>query len=247
MIAHEYTSCPICASQSLTEIFTHKIWRIPVLQCANCTHKFASKHMIQEEDIFNSNGERANLYASIVEKIKPNTLLDVGTPADFYFLRKVHTLCPETKLLALDLYEKKHPEFISMIHAFPQDGIQLTSAFHVLEHVQNPISFVKDLCVCSQQFLIEIPNCHSLKRSRFSSYKPHTHFFNRDSMNCLMQQIVPTWKLIERKGDGNPINFSQLVVHNLDDQLNILRTFTHIVPLIRSLGSTLGLYKYLLS
>ena len=230
------TSCPICNSQNLKSCFIHQKWRIPCLRCTECTHVFSSKHVAEKEDNFTTNRQRADFYLQSIVPLNPSVVMDIGTPADFYILNSVHTKLPQTQLFALDLYEKKHPPHVTMLKDFPESPTDLTTAFHVLEHVQELKPFIQSLVQSSRHFIIEVPDCGPNRQMIRSSTKPHTHFFNATSLKRLLEPHAPDVQVAVRRGTGIPLNMTSLMAYSLPKGLSIeadSRSLTNFISRLR--------------
>jgi hypothetical protein len=220
--------CPICASDSTEFEFTHQKWGVPCNACQNCTHRFAVEHIVEEEDSFATNRLRAGFYLSAIRGMRPDSLMDIGTPRDFMWLSKTHELFPNAAKFALDLYDKPHPPFVEMLTDFPSSSVDLCTAFHVLEHIESPHEFLGSLVACAKHFIVEVPNCDSLDARLASSAKPHTHFFTEQSLRALFSAKTETptrWFTIKPGGYGEwrPSRASCLVAFALPASIKLQR------------------------
>ncbi|QBG47497.1 hypothetical protein EGM51_08880 [Verrucomicrobia bacterium S94] len=225
--------CPICASKNLDFCFTHEKWKVPCLKCGDCSHVFASEHIEETEDSFTTNQQRADFYLHYIKSLCPAVMMDIGTPADFYILKSAKSVLPEICLYALDLYEKEHPPYVTLLNNFPETPVDLTTAFHVLEHVPDPKPFIHSLISSSQHFIIEVPDCSSIEKMRRSSTKPHTHFFSADSLTRLLSSFSSNVQVAVRYGAGIPLKMSSIMAYSLPNDLTIpadSRSISNFLP-----------------
>lgn len=209
------THCPICSSASREAGIIHERWKVPLLGCPECSHVFSSRYVDEPEDSFKTNQKRANAYLRGILTNPIHSAIDVGTPRDFYWLEKIHAAKPKARLLALDLYDKAHPPHIELVHSFEGLAVDLCTAFHVLEHVQDPMSFVKSIARAGKQFIIEVPGCDTSANVIVSSGQPHMQFFNARSFLSLFQRANIGATVARRTGDDMPPGRTMLVAYRL--------------------------------
>lgn len=240
-------NCPVCLSNSNNTIRTHKKWKIPILQCSDCTHVFASQHIEEADDSFSTSKKRAQYYLDALAPLTPSTMMDIGTPADFFFLKQAHKQFPSAKKYALDLYEKVHPNFVEMLYRFPPEPIDICTVFHVLEHVRDPHPFIASIINTSKYFIIEVPNCDSPTAIRDSSCNPHTHFFNEKSFQKVFGQYANPSSFMIRTGKDMPWKKSTLVAYHLPTHCELKNQKQTAVDflLTQKLYVTLGIRKIL--
>lgn len=232
--------CPICGSTSTAFEFTHRKWGVPCNSCTSCTHRFAAEHIVEEEDSFSTNRLRAAFYLSVIREMTPSSLMDIGTPRDFMWLSRAHELFPTASAYALDLYDKPHPPFVEMLTDFPPSQVDLCTAFHVLEHVEEPHEFTRSLVGCAKHFIVEVPNCDTLDARVASSEKPHTHFFTEQSLRRLFADKGATatrWFTIKPGGYGEwrPSRASCVVAYSLPAEIELPRHQKSLRQLTRKL------------
>ena len=207
-------SCPICSSGHCPEVAQHQRWSAPIYRCGECLHGFVTdSHAEDEPDEFNTNRMRADFYASLLYPLGIRSLADVGTPRDFYFLSKYRERVPNCKCIAVDLYDKPHPDYVTLVKAVSEIRVDLCTAFHVLEHVTDARQFVSELEQNSKSFIIEVPHCESLEHIVISSGQPHIHFFSKQSFERLFADINCHTQV--RIGDDMPSDRSVLVASRL--------------------------------
>jgi SAM-dependent methyltransferase len=211
-------NCPICDCVNITTSFIHQRWNVSCLKCADCSHVFAEKAIEEHEDSFRTNQQRTDFYIPHIVSFRPLSIMDIGTPSDFYFLKSIKELLPDTRLYALDLYKKECPPFITFLNDFPNTSIDVITAFHVLEHVPDPRCFIRSILKTAEHFVIEIPNCSKSEAQFRSSKQPHIHFFTRQSLERLLSPLAPDVFITERKGAGLPLRASALMAYRLPKQ-----------------------------
>lgn len=217
-------TCPVCQGTSTSEYSTHKRWQVPCLRCNDCGHVFSSVYVNEPEDTFSTNQLRAEFYLAQLKDLHFERVLDVGTPRDFYFLKHIHQAAPAVRLYALDLYEKPHPDYIALKHSFEGIQVDLCTAFHVLEHVEEPIGFVKAITGCSRWYIIEVPECDSQEHIAVSSTAPHMHFFTLSSFRRLFTAIGENPTIYRRWGGDIPGGRSVLVATELPKRMAVAKT-----------------------
>jgi 2-polyprenyl-3-methyl-5-hydroxy-6-metoxy-1,4-benzoquinol methylase len=201
----ERSTCAICGSSQ------NKVYRafrdIPVVQCSECGFLYSSKvmgdDMIQKyyRENFGSQrhleGQRVNAATNSVVLSKLldwrglHSWLDIGTGYGFllkWLQEKFHI---ETEGVELSLQEssyardhlglKVHSTPLSQAPV-PRGHYDVVSSFEVIEHIRDPVSFVKEtaeyvrpgglLVIMTDNFGSEIVN---LLRGRFPKWIPHTH------------------------------------------------------------------------
>ena len=152
------------------------------------------------------------------------SIMDIGTPSDFFFLEGAHAQFPSAKKYALDLYHKKHPDFVEMYDDFPKFTVDICTAFHVMEHIENLHAFIGSILSKSKYFIIEVPNCNSRDAMLTSSTVPHTHFFNMESLKALLKEHEETRVKINfftRHGLEIPLKRGCLVAYSLPDHIHL--------------------------
>jgi len=207
-------TCPICSGSQCREVAKHQRWSVPIYRCADCQHGFVTElRVADEEDEFNTNRVRADFYASLLSPLRIESLADVGTPRDFYFLNKYREKVPHCSCFAVDLYEKPHPDFVTLLKSVADIRVQLCTAFHVLEHVPDAGQFVADLAKNSESFIVEVPHCEVLDHVVISSGQPHIHFFSTQSFTQLFSDLDCNIQV--RSGDDMPGGRTVLVASRL--------------------------------
>lgn len=227
--------CPICNSSENAAIFIHRKWKIPVLQCGSCTHAYSSQFIEEEDDSFETNRKRALYYLDSLSLMRPHSMMDIGTPTDFFFLKEAHNRFPNTKKYALDLYEKEHPDYVELLNCFSDVRVDICTAFHVLEHVEEPHQFIKSIINVSDNFIIEVPNCDKLQTMIPSSCNPHMHFFNIKSFKKLFGESDNEIKFMIRTGKDMIWKRSALVAYRLPNECQLENQKQTAADLFRTL------------
>lgn len=207
-------SCPICSSSHCSEVAQHQRWSAPIYRCGECLHGFVTdSHAEDEPDEFTTNRMRADFYASLLYPLGMQSLADVGTPRDFYFLSNYREQVPNCKCIAVDLYDKPHPDYVTLVKAVSEIRVDLCTAFHVLEHVPDARQFVAELEQNSKSFIIEVPHCETLDHIAVLSGQPLVHFFSAQSFALLFSEIDCHTQV--RSGNDMPNGRTVLVASRL--------------------------------
>ena len=230
-------SCPVCDQVCESSVLKHEFWGTEILSCNYCSHQFSSDFIDTTDDIFATNRIRAEHYTRIIEEIQPTSMIDVGTPSDFLLLKLVNSVLESCELYALDVYEKPSPDFIQMLSPENIKPTEICTALHVLEHVQDPETFVRLLINNSKYWIIEVPNITDINSLRTSSQKPHFHFFNISSFTKLISEASASAEIVVRFGRDMPKNRSCLIAHNLPKDIDVLHQRSRLSSLIRRLTS----------
>ncbi len=208
-------SCPVCRSKNIQPNVIHKRWGTVIVECKNCTHNFSERTINEKEDNFRTNKQRAEYYLEKIQGLDINSILDIGTPKDFFFLEGVRNNKANISAYSFDIFEKDIPPGIKRIERIGEVPVDLVTAFHVLEHVEDPIGFIVDISRSCKYFLIEVPNCDRQEFVSISSTQPHTHFFSPNSMEEVIQKSQVDCIIDIRRGTEIPPERSMIIVHNL--------------------------------
>ena len=209
------SKCPVCSSDQLSHLFNHERWNVQCFKCITCTHVFSSLYVDEKEDVITTNRLRAEFYFQTLEKIRFKSVLDIGSPGDFYFLNRFHQESKNTKLYSLDINRKNCPSHITLVHNFDEVKIELCTAFHIMEHKVNPHEFINSLLEASQYFIIEVPDCDTIDNIQTSSRMSHTHFFNIKSFYELFTGHEVNVNILRRSGNDIPPRRTALVAYSL--------------------------------
>ena len=232
--------CPVCHKVCESSILKHELWGTEILSCNYCSHLFSSDFIDTNDDIFTTNRIRAEHYARIIEEIQPTSMTDVGTPSDFLLLKLANSALESCDFYALDIYDKTSPDFVQMLSPETIKPTDICTALHVLEHVQDPETFVRLIINNSKYWIIEVPNITDINSLRISSQKPHFHFFNIGSFTTLISEISAGAEVVVRSGRDMPKNRSCLIAHNLPKDIDVLNQRSRLSSLIRRLTSKIS-------
>lgn len=191
----EVTSCPVCNYNKLTKTFVHKEWLKQCYTCDACMHSFLPDiNNVVPDNYFVTYKPRAKIYADIVSSLDINSLIEIGVPDDFFFLKCIHELRPDIKLYGYDIIKKnKVPPYVTMMRDLTPIDVDFVYATHVLEHFSNPGDLLKYIKDGDFSFIVEVPNCPSsyagmVQNSRHGTGY-HYHFFNIKSLD----QLLANW------------------------------------------------------
>lgn len=193
--------CPICLKSSQF-LINHKLLNHSIFKCDSCNYSFVdcsnfSKDTIISDQLkgkstFGKNVNR-NLYyleklQSILHSYEIKSLLEIGTPEDFGFLRNVHLKYPQIKLFSHDILKNDLPEYITFYESIShlnKNTFDLLFCIHTLEHIPTNqlIDFILICQKISKYFIFEVPHCPTLDRILESSnHTPHYSFFTKTSI-----------------------------------------------------------------
>ncbi len=203
--------CASCKSRDFTTLFTvanHKI-----LQCKNCglvrtAHFKAPTYKTYHRDAEYFESELFFRYifqkrVDIIKRFKPSPgrVLDIGAATgvmlDIYKGMGWKTFGIEPSQSAQIAQEKGHNVKRTSLEKSDIKGVfDLIIANHVLEHIENPQLFLKDvrrLMKKDSVLYIDVPNFGSWRSRRMKAFWPylltdeHVHHFTRESLTYLLQ------------------------------------------------------------
>lgn len=205
-------NCPLCKS-NVKFFLKHKTFLSNVLRCDFCQYSFEQSHMEEKYDTleqqinnsssFGKNIKRNSYYANILNKIsqniKINKILEIGTPKDFDFLKRVRKNLPNLKIYSHDIIKNVFPNYIifsSNRKDFYNKNIDITFCIHTLEHIpvhelKSFINFCKSI---SKYYIFEIPCCENYERTLKSTTQPHYSFFSEHSIKILFGNDIEVSK-----------------------------------------------------
>jgi hypothetical protein len=180
------------------EIFKCDSCNYSFVDCTNLCADIILKDQIKGSLTFGKNHSRNNYYLNrlhdIFLKYTIDSILEIGTPSDFNFLKLVHDAYPSIILFSHDIIINSLPDYITPIQSLrsiEDKKIDLLFCIHTLEHIptSNLISFISECERVSKYFIFEVPNCPTLNRVKESSMStPHYSFFTKQSLSKLFSQ-----------------------------------------------------------
>lgn len=233
--------CIICKNNIYkNKTYNHLEWNKKMIECNFCNHVFLddSLNNKQESKFFNTNTVRANRYLNFIKNLSFDSILEIGTPDDFYFLKKIYEINNKTKLYSFDIFEKKNkPNFIEIISLNKtfNDDKDITNEFinklkdknfdliyctHVMEHIPNVEKFIQILNYCNN-FIFEIPVYNNeyfknLKENKIKTTSYHYQFFNKKNIVKFLNDNNIKCKIIFSKDEKTPFNKGNVIFTNLD-------------------------------
>tara|TARA_R100001509_G_scaffold65560_1_gene36219 strand:+ start:22426 stop:23073 length:648 start_codon:yes stop_codon:yes gene_type:complete len=197
--------CPICESVT-NNILKHKLIDCDILKCSNCyftfvdcegySHEEISQHQKSHVSGFGNNLIRNDSYIKYLSKINIsiNNLLEIGTPPNYDFLKKVNKNFPKISLYSHDIIKNELPNYIEFHEnkeTLLTKDIDILFCIHTLEHIptnqlKDFVQFVKNV---SKYFVFEVPYCKTKDRIVESSTNPHYSFFTEDSITNLFGDV----------------------------------------------------------
>lgn len=214
------SECAVCGSANLRPSFIHTNWYKRCWECRRCGHiSLYDADNNALNDHFSTNKPRADFYLEKLKVLPFDSVLEIGTPKDFYFLTALHNTRSEIRKISYDIFSKPTPGFVETVKDFEKASADLLYAIHVLEHIPDAREFVRKLPRICKKFIVEVPNCpewyvRSVKRG-YGKTAYHYHFFNAKSLGILFKGIhgvieYRTSKVLNKKGDEH----GSLIIHN---------------------------------
>ena len=214
-------SCFLCGGKNATLI--HKGVRggdnINVLRCADCGHVRLSDVMEDVDSFYRNSGMRDGVTASL-EEIRRNTqddderrflftekmirgkkVLDFGCGDGGYILRAQKSAREVAGVeLETSVREALQREGIVCYDSVEEYGeVDVVTMFHVLEHIDAPISLLKDIArhlSAGGQIVVEVPNAEDALLSLygcedfadFTYWKCHIYLYTEDTLRRLAKK-----------------------------------------------------------
>ncbi len=197
--------CPLC--DTLVEkdnigCYTHKDIGVDINKCDSCNYCFVDcayyssedlyKHQSKHANRFGNNHGRSRKYLKFLEKHSKNinieSVLEIGTPKDTYFLKIINEKFGDSKkLFSHDLIQNKLPEYVEFVNELKdleRSPVDVLFCIHVLEHIppHQVKSFVEQCKAACKYYVFEVPKCENKKRVLESSTNPHYSFFTPSSL-----------------------------------------------------------------
>ena len=215
--------CPVCYSEDINKKilrhheFKNNWWH----ECNTCNHIFTCfKEVYKSDKSFTTNKERANNYINYFKKElvgKCNSIIEIGSANDFYFLKEIHKLDKNIKLFVNDSFDysndKRLPEFITFIKNLEDiKKTEICYMSHSLEHIPDIDNFLNILSNKIKTFLIEIPisvNTEWLIKRRIRTKQSgwHYHYYTKNSLIKKFNQFDYQYKNIDVETHENCYNF----------------------------------------
>ena len=216
------TRCPVCKEISIVSDILHKILKTKLLKCNSCDYHFVDcsnftsldihKHQSDNSRTFGVNKSRNIEYVNAINDISSNnkikSLLEIGTPSDCDFLKRIYAdNGNDIKLYSHDIIKNNLPEYIQFkagLHEFENLSVDMTLCIHTLEHIPpyELTKFIDNLKRISNNYMIEVPLCETRNRIIKSSINPHYSFFTEESILKLLNdkvQLIKTHNAIKIK------------------------------------------------
>jgi len=199
-------SCPICESTNVKNLTKHKLLGYDIEKCSNCNYVFVDtinfshekiyKDQVSKVTAFGFNYSRNDKYVKFLSDldIEINSVLEIGTPPNYDFLKKVHKKLPNILLYSHDIIKNTLPDYIKFYSEkkdLLKEDIDILFCIHTLEHIPTNqlIEFVNFSKNVSKYFVFEVPYCKTKERILESSINPHYSFFTEDSIKDLFGNV----------------------------------------------------------
>ena len=202
--------CPICGNLANNSNIVHQMIGNNLFDCGSCSYRFVDcskmtkksmyKHQNLNSHSFGKNLQRNIEYLNLLTEVKKKKnikrLLEIGTPKNYDFLKKVHNrFNTNIKLYSHDLLENKTPEFINFYSKKDElfeESIDILFCIHTLEHIPTNeiIEFINFCKKVSKYFVFEVPYCPTRERVMESTRNPHYSFFTEKSIEKLFGKKI---------------------------------------------------------
>lgn len=182
--------CAMCNSTNLRPSFIHTNWYKRCWECVHCGHiALYDTDNNELSDHFSTHKPRADFYIEKLKDLSFDSVLEIGTPKDFYFLAALHNTRPGIRKLSYDIFSKQAPKFVEIVKDLEKANVDLVYATHVLEHIPDARGFVEVLPRICKKFIVEVPHCpawyiRSVEKG-YGKTAYHYHFFNIKSLAIL--------------------------------------------------------------
>jgi len=175
----------------------HSDWGEWVYECRQCRHAaiYKLKNKVPEA-YFKTNRNRADAYLHLLKTLDFNSVLEIGTPDDFYFLEQLHAFRPEIEKYGHDIFQKQEiPPYVHMYGPDEEDWfpVDLVYATHVMEHIPKLKRWLRRVDRTGRWVIIEVPlepeskRLEYVRKKRSSMY--HYHFFSAKSIKALVKRL----------------------------------------------------------
>lgn len=233
-------NCHICDENALEEHFEHREWNKPVMKCRKCGHSalYDSRLNKNTGTNFRTGEIRANRYLRYLKDLSFESVLEIGTPSDFYMLKQIHNMKPNCSVTAFDIFAKENvPDFINfvsldryyeddaniaadMLNKFTGKQYDLILCTHVFEHVPNINNFIAIL-KHSKHFIFEIPCYNDLYfeeavNGKLDQTAWHYQFFNETNIVRFFKKHGIDCKIMISFDEVTPYNKGNLIMTNYD-------------------------------
>lgn len=213
-------ACPVCGHERYKEELEKH--GIPLVQCKNCELRFHTKIAVDPNDVYQNSSytvytkedseehfqyrkerfgkERIKLLEHHCGDLSEKKLLDVGC-GNGYFLSAAREKCGSCIGLELSAHlaeiARKNsgvPVYCKLLTEFPDADIDIITAFDIIEHVQDPLQFMRDAArhlKVGGCILLYTPNFDSLSVKVLREYSSivdgseHVILFNHSSLEEL--------------------------------------------------------------
>lgn len=203
--------CPICNKPPKKTNIIHEVINLSYLYyCKDCDYNFINcskyssndifKHQSDNSVYFGGNLERNDEYLDFLINIKAkyniNSILEIGTPSNYDFLKKVHNKFKSSILIySYDIIKSDFPDYIKFYtnkNDILSKNIDILFCIHTLEHIPTNelIDFVEFCKKVSKFFVFEVPYCKDNEIIIESTGYPHYSFFTKKSIISLFSNNI---------------------------------------------------------
>jgi len=192
--------CPICYNYNIyLNVIKHGCFdKYYYHVCKNCNHLFTDYSIIfSSNTIFSTGKKRADNYINyILNNYNFNSLIEIGSANDFYFLNKIHEKDKHKLLYLHDSYDysSQIPEYINFLNNDElkkiNKKIDICYMCHSLEHIPNIDDFLITMTKIIGIFIIEIPFFTNTIIDELKNRKnPHYHYYSKNSIELKFSQF----------------------------------------------------------
>jgi 2-polyprenyl-3-methyl-5-hydroxy-6-metoxy-1,4-benzoquinol methylase len=193
---------------------------LDILECKNCGLVFLSSNKHIDNNFYEQSNMSQDLnikewiketyiddsrrFEFIKEMVVNKKVIDFGSGAGG-FLIKVKELAKTVVGVELDkkvkkYYKKKNIKLLSNLNKLKNNNFDIITAFHIIEHLQEPKLVLKELISKLKKggkLIIEVPNSNDALLtiyknkafSKFTYWSPHIYLYNSHTLELLFKDI----------------------------------------------------------
>ena len=235
--------CQHCGHVQISSEYTSELFK-------NLYFHSAQEAVMWHESLLNSNSPYEEMVSFALSDLAPNTIVDFGC-GEGKLLEATHSATPKSTLIGIDFndrFSQKNIRYLSFdlnqLQNLSNDhwpnGVDLAMASHVLEHVIDPVDFLRQIkkqLSPTGAIFIEVPdfserhNIESIGMSNLINLQ-HIHYFTVDSLNYAAHKAGLKAVKIARITTGYIPRLQMLLKVNLIEQAHVSVSIFNAVDVI---------------